>query len=143
MYLQQKQITLKSENTLFKSVQIKCDEDAVNTALQFYHDDIQLYESAFIIMLNTQNNSTAYAKISQGGICGTVVDIRIICKYAIDSLASGIIFIHNHPGGSTEPSENDIKITIKLQKALELIDVVLHDSIIITKTSYKSIKFKP
>jgi DNA repair protein RadC len=98
-----------------------------------------IYESVFIIMLNKRNNTCGYAKISQGGISGTVVDIRLILKYAIESLASGIILVHNHPSGNMIASPQDIQIAKKLKKAAMYMDISLLDSIIISEDSHYSL----
>lgn len=114
------------------AVKIVSSKDAADYARAFYSDDIDIYESAFIILLNRANNTIGWAKISQGGVAGTVVDIKIVCKYAIDSLASGVIFVHNHPSGNLTPSIQDISLAKRMRTALETLDVKLMDSIIIT-----------
>ncbi|HNI02748.1 MAG TPA: JAB domain-containing protein, partial [Chitinophagales bacterium] len=53
-------------------------------------------------------------------------------------LASGIILVHNHPSGNTNPSEQDIKITKKIRNAAENLDITLLDHLIITQQSYCS-----
>ena len=77
--------SLKAQKQEFPIVKIKRAEDAVNFARQFYYDDITIYESAFIILMNNAGNAMGYAKISQGGICGTIVDVRIVAKYAVET----------------------------------------------------------
>lgn len=114
------------------AVKVKSSQDAADYARAFYSDDIDIYESAFIILLNRANNTIGWAKISQGGVAGTVVDIKIVCKYAIDSLASGVIFVHNHPSGNLAPSVQDIQLTKRMKDALQILDVRLLDSVIIT-----------
>lgn len=79
-----------------------------------------------------------YAKISQGGVCTTQVDVRLVAKYSIDSLASGVIFIHNHPSGNLHPSREDEMLTKRIKDALSIFGVRLLDSLIITDESYYS-----
>ena len=129
-------ITAKKQD--FEIVKIQSSNDASMFARKFYHEDILIYESAFIMLINHANNVTGYAKISQGGICGTQVDVRLIAKYAIDSLSSGVIFVHNHPSGNAKPSIEDKKISERLKEALRLFDIRLLDSIIITENNYYS-----
>ena len=100
-------ITAKKQN--FEIVKIKSSIDSCEFARKFYHEDILIYESSFIILLNSANNVMGYAKISQGGVCNTQVDIRLVAKYAIDSLATSVIFVHNHPSGNAKPSIEDKK----------------------------------
>jgi DNA repair protein RadC len=131
---------LKKTKTTFPVVAISKSVDAANFIREFYSDDIEIFESAFILLLNRANKTIGYAKISQGGIAGTVIDVKLICKYVVDSLASGVILCHNHPSGNLQPSNQDKEITIKVKQALELLDSILLDHIILTKESYTSLK---
>ena len=129
-------ITAKKQD--FEIVKIMSSRDSYEFARKFYHEDILIYESSFIILVNSANNAIGYAKISQGGVCSTWVDIRIVAKYAIDSLAAGVIFVHNHPSGNLQPSREDEKLTKRMKEALELLNVRLLDSLIISDTGYLS-----
>ena len=131
---------LKKTKTTFPVVAISQSVDAANFIREFYSDDIEIFESAFILLLNRANKTIGYAKISQGGIAGTVIDVKLICKYVVDILASGVILCHNHPSGNLQPSNQDKEITIKVKQALELLDSILLDHIILTKESYTSLK---
>jgi len=88
--------------------------------------------------MNRANQTIGYAKISQGGITGTVVDTKIIAKYAVDCLASGIVLAHNHPSGNLQPSTQDLQLTKKLTEAMKLLDVSILDHLIITTEGYYS-----
>jgi DNA repair protein RadC len=92
----------------------------------------------FLITLNQGNNIVSVTKISQGGISETVVDIRLVAKYALDGLATSIILVHNHPSGSSTPSPNDKAITNKVKGAMKLLDITLLDHLIVTKDGYYS-----
>ncbi len=129
---------LKANQTDFPRNKIKTSQEAYDLIKQFYQDDIEIYESFFILLLNKGCFTVGYAKISQGGISGTIVDKKIVAKYAIDSLASGIILAHNHPSGTLQPSEQDLKLTKELEQALNLLDVNVMDHIILTKENYYS-----
>jgi len=122
----------------FRRAKITTSRGAANYARNFYSDDIGIYESTFILMFDRSMNTIGYAKISQGGVSGTVVDIRIILKYAVESLATGVMLFHNHPSGSLNPSPQDINITKKLQEAMRWMDILLLDHIILTEDAYYS-----
>ena len=122
----------------FQRVLITSSEDGANFIRQFYSDDIGIFESSFILLLDRSNHTIGYAKISQGGIVGTVVDVRLIAKYAIDSFASSVILAHNHPSGNLKPSESDEKITQQVLEGLKLLEVKLLDHVILTETNYYS-----
>lgn len=130
---------LKATKQDFTREKINSSEDAQRFARKFYSDDINIFESSFIILINSANTAIGYAKISQGGVCSTIVDVRIIAKYAIESLAPAIIFVHNHPSGNTQPSKQDINFTAKVKSALQILDIKLLDSIIITDDSFYSL----
>lgn len=97
-----------------------------------------VHEEFWILLLNRSNKVMDKKKMSQGGIAGTVTDIRMILKYALDSLASSLILCHNHPSGNEKPSEADITITRKLKDAAGIMDISLLDHVIIAGQKYYS-----
>ena len=96
------------------------------------------HEEFWLLMLNRANRILGRFKVSQGGLSGTVIDTRIILKKALDNLASSIIVCHNHPSGNNKPSDADVKITEKLKKAAEMLEIKLLDHVIIADKSYFS-----
>lgn len=96
------------------------------------------HEEFRILLLNRANQVIREEFISKGGVSGTVVDVRIICKTAIENYASGVILSHNHPSGQVQPSMEDRSITKKLKEALAFFDVKLLDHIIIGDGRYFS-----
>lgn len=99
--------------------------------------DLQ-HEEFWALMVNRSNRVLANIKISQGGLNGTVTDVKIILKKAIDHLASGVIVCHNHPSGNLSPSDADLSITRKLKEAAALMDIQVLDHIIIAEKDYYS-----
>jgi DNA repair protein RadC len=97
-----------------------------------------LHEEFWILFLNRSNKVINRMKLSQGGISGTVTDVRLVMKKAIECLASGIIVCHNHPSGNLNPSESDNKITQKIKEAGNLMDIQLLDHLIISDKDYYS-----
>lgn len=96
------------------------------------------HEEFWILLLNRSNRIIEKFKISQGGISGTVIDIKIILKQAIEKLASSIILCHNHPSGNKYPSNADDSITEKLKKGANLLDIQVLDHIIVADVEYYS-----
>jgi len=129
---------LKKIQTNFPEGTIHSSKDSFEFIKQFYLDDIEIFESAFILLLNNANKTIGYAKISQGGITGTVVDPRLIAKYAVESLAVAVILAHNHPSGKLYPSGADKTLTEKVKEGLRYLDIKLLDHIILTNNSYYS-----
>ena len=91
-----------------------------------------------MVYLNRSNRIIDAQNLSKGGIAGTVIDIRLILRKALEVLASGIIIGHNHPSGNKRPSESDKQITGKLKTASGQMDIKLLDHIIVADNSYFS-----
>jgi DNA repair protein RadC len=95
-------------------------------------------EEFWIILLSQSNKVINMIQISTGGIAGTIADPRIILREALQYRAVGLILCHNHPSGNLKPSEMDIRLTIKIKSACELLDVRLQDHLIVGDKSYYS-----
>ncbi len=104
----------------------------------FNPNTIEHVESVIILLLNRQNKVLGWAKISTGGVSGTVVDKKVIFQIALNSNASSFILAHNHPSGNLKPSEADIKITKEVQQGAKLLDLQILDHLIITTDGYYS-----
>lgn len=135
-YLREIGLTYKS--TPIKTNKVTDSQSAYNVIKQLFQDDIVLYESCFILCLDSNCNTIGYAKVSQGGTSSTAIDIKIIMKYAIGSLCSQLIIAHNHPNGKLEPSPNDMKIVNNLKKACDVMQIKLVDSLILSENGYHS-----
>jgi len=88
-------------------------------------------EHFFALALNRANKVIARIHISSGGSAGTVVDVKVLMRKLLEAKASGCIISHNHPSGSTRPSDADIQLTEKIKSACSLMDITLLDHIII------------
>jgi DNA repair protein RadC len=117
-------------------VQIKCSKDVADIFQPILSD--LLHEEFWILFLNRSNRVINRMKLSQGGVSGTVTDVRMVMKKAVEYLASGIIICHNHPSGNLSPSEADSKITQKIKEAGNLLDIQLLDHLIISDKDYYS-----
>ena len=96
------------------------------------------HEEFWILYLNYSNKVIAKSQLSKGGITGTVVDIRIIFKIALEQNATSIILSHNHPSGKLQPSDADITITKKIKMAGQQLDIPVLDHLIITEKGFYS-----
>ncbi len=96
------------------------------------------HEEFWILYLNNSNKVLSKAQQSKGGITGTMVDVRLVFKAALELGATAIILCHNHPSGALVPSEADRHITKKLKLAGESLDVKVLDHLIVTETKYYS-----
>ncbi len=96
------------------------------------------HEEFWIIYLNNSNKVIEKFQISKGGITGTLVDVRITLKKALEVGAVALILVHNHPSGNLKASEADKQLTNKLKTAAESLDIKILDHIIVTEKSYLS-----
>ncbi len=96
------------------------------------------HEEFWIIYLNRRNGILGSDKLSQGGISGTVIDVRLVLKKAIEKNSTSLIGCHNHPSGNLEPSEADKKITRQLKEAAAIMDIPLIDHVIVTQSGFFS-----
>ena len=96
------------------------------------------HEEFWIIYVNNSNKVIRKNQLSKGGITGTLVDVRIVLKNALEVGATGIILVHNHPSGTLNPSEADKQLTKKLKTAGESLDIKVLDHLIITEKAYFS-----
>ncbi|MFO7851254.1 MAG: RadC family protein [Bacteroidota bacterium] len=96
------------------------------------------HEEFWLLYLNRSNKILSRHKLSQGGISGTITDVRLIVKKALELLASSMIICHNHPSGNLDPSEADNRITQKIKEAVAYFDISLLDHIIVTDNGYYS-----
>ncbi len=96
------------------------------------------HEEFWVLYLNRGNKVLAKEAISQGGVAGTVADVKIIFKKALELLASGVILAHNHPSGSLSPSRADLDLTKKMKQAGDVLEVQVLDHLIITDAGYYS-----
>jgi DNA repair protein RadC len=139
MYATQRVLKVQESSTnQFEIVQIQTSKNGETFARQFYGDDLEIFESFFLILLDRQHKTIGWVKISQGGVAGTVVDPILVAKYAIDTLSSGVILVHNHPSGNLQPSDADRSLTRRVKEGLNLFNISVLDHIILTKDSYYS-----
>ena len=96
------------------------------------------HEEFWIVFLNNSNSVLQAGQLSKGGITGTLVDVRLVLKQALELGAVGLILAHNHPSGTLRPSEADKQITQKLKLASLALDIKVLDHLIITQKEYFS-----
>jgi DNA repair protein RadC len=116
--------------------QIKSSHDAYEVFRQVLSNPVQ--EEAWMLCLDRSNSIVAQRFISRGGVSATILDIRLICRFALETSASGVVIAHNHPSGQLKPSASDIQITQKITTALGYIDIKLLDHLILTEDKYLS-----
>jgi DNA repair protein RadC len=99
-------------------------------------------EQFLTLFLNVSNEIIAEEVITIGTINHATVYPRKILESAIKYKALRLILVHNHPGGTLDPSFSDITLTSKLKTMSNLFDIEVYDHIIVTKNGYMSFSEK-
>ncbi len=97
-------------------------------------------EQLRVLTLNTRKLVIDNQVLYQGTANSSVVRAAEIFRVAILRQCPNVIVIHNHPGGSPEPSPEDLSVTDQLRKAGEVLDVELVDHIIIGDHCFVSLR---
>ncbi len=106
--------------------------------LMRHHFERIQHEEFWILLIDRGAHVIREVRISQGGIAATTVDIKLILKSAIESLASSMILFHNHPSGTLMPSPEDDRLTRRISEAAKMVDIRVNDHLIVTPHSYYS-----
>lgn len=96
-------------------------------------------EQCWIALVDAQNRLIAWQMLNAGSVGEVAAAPRQIFEAAILHKASGIILVHNHPGGSAKPSQADLALTAELQKLAKGMDIRFLDHIIVTEGDCYSI----
>jgi DNA repair protein RadC len=91
------------------------------------------------LFLDTRHRLIRYEELFRGTIDGATIYPREVVKRALQHNASAVILGHNHPSGVSEPSEADRSITLKLAKALALVEVRLLDHVVVSRGGHVSL----
>ncbi len=111
--------------------------DKVFATMRYHFADLQ-HEEFWAIYLNNAKRMISKIRISQGGVSATIVDPKLILRYAIENLATAIILVHNHPSGNLMPSREDDNQTERIAKAAKLFDIQLVDHLIVAAGNFYS-----
>ena len=122
--------SLVIEGNTEELVQVTCSADLYKAVLPMLDaNTIDYIEEMILVCLNRANRIIGYYKVSKGGQTGTVCDPRVIFSIAL---------MHNHLSGNLNPSEADMKITKKIKEAARVLDILLLDHLIVTRSGYYS-----
>lgn len=115
---------------------IKCAKDVFEYALHRLQSNNK--EQFMILHLDSKNRVIKDEVISIGTLNTSIIHPREVFKSAIKESANSIILVHNHPSGDPNPSEEDEKITKRLNEAGKLLDIEIIDHVIVGKDDYYS-----
>lgn len=120
-------------------VKIRMSKDTYDFLQKVYDPNTMDHHESFkVLLLNRAGEVLGVYSISEGGITGTIVDIRLIMQSAILANASAIILSHNHPSGNLCSSIEDNDMTLRIKKACEVMGISLLDHLILTTAGYYS-----
>ncbi len=126
----------RREGEVLKVTKISSSRDAFDL-LQPRIGDLG-HEEFWILYLNNGNKVLHTALLSKGGLTGTLVDVRIVMRQALEIGAVALVLGHNHPSGTLKPSKGDRDVTAKLKGAALALDITILDHIIVTEKDYFS-----
>jgi DNA repair protein RadC len=95
-------------------------------------------EQVYLLLLNRSNGLIKKQRVSQGGTTASVVDPKVVFRFALEQGAHSLILIHNHPSGNLQPSDADKRLTQRLQKVGIELEIPLVDHLIYTDLGYFS-----
>ena len=112
-----------------EKIQISCTTELLNYCKMAFGG---LKDERFcIISLNAQNRVLEMDTIQEGIVNQAIVYPRKVLECSLKRKASSIILVHNHPSGHVKPSEADIRLTKLIQDTAKVMDIAVHDHIII------------
>lgn len=133
------QLSYKPHFNAQERPQINSAKQAYDILLSHWDKELINYlEQAKMILLNRNNRVLGIVDLSTGGGVSTVMDARVIFATALKATATSLIVAHNHPSGNLRPSSEDIRLTEKLKQAGKLLEIEVHDHLIVSDASYYS-----
>ena len=118
-------------NKFISDIKINASQDAHELFRSFWTDDIGYKEQFYVLLLNNANRVLGFNHLATGGSTAVIADVKHIMQLAIKTNAQSLILAHNHPSGNRKASRQDIDLTNKVKNALKLMDISLHDHIIL------------
>ena len=100
------------------------------------------HERVRVLYLDTRNRLIDDHLAAEGSIDEAAIHPREVIRRAFDVGASALILVHNHPSGDPEPSRADIQITNRIAEAGRLLNIVVHDHVIIGRGTHVSLRAK-
>jgi len=97
-------------------------------------------EQFHILLLDSQHRLIRDCLVSQGSLNAAVVHPREVLRPAILASAQAVVLVHNHPSGDTEPSEDDVRLTLRMGEACGLLGIELLDHIVLGAEGFRSLR---
>ncbi|MBW3019566.1 DNA repair protein RadC [Candidatus Woesearchaeota archaeon] len=131
---------VKDKSIEYENVQLRNSKDLANIGFKLLaRSDREVF---LLVCLNTKNQINAIQEVSIGSLSSSIVHPREVYKLAILNNSASVAFLHNHPSGSTDPSQDDIEITKRLVEIGKLFGIKVLDHVIIGDDTYFSLMEK-
>ena len=96
-------------------------------------------ETVFLLCLDAKCRVISCKMVGQGSVNSANIPIRRVVEMALAANATTVILAHNHPSGLAVPSKDDIQTTHRVAAALEAVEIILADHIVVSKNDFVSI----
>lgn len=93
-----------------------------------------------VLLLDSRNVLVRERVMSEGTVNQAAVHVREVVKFALENAATALILVHNHPSGNSQPSRDDIAITLQIRDACRPLGIGLHDHVIVGRDGHTSMK---
>lgn len=90
------------------------------------------HEESWLALVDAQNRLISWERLRRGSVSSVAIQPRDVLEAALKRGASGIILVHNHPGGSPHPSRADIELTGEIEKLAPCLALRFLDHVIVT-----------
>lgn len=127
---------VKETDFPYAGEQLTCTSELLNFVHKLQDSDIEKF---LILHLDAQNQLVC-VQIMQGTVNQAVVYPREVFKHALLSGASAVILVHNHPSGHPKPSDADIRMTKTIQEFAKMIEILVHDHLIVAGERFFSFR---
>lgn len=104
------------------------------------HLGVRPTECVYALYLDSAKRVVHHCQVAEGTVNRATLYMREVIKPALDHNATGLVLVHNHPGGKPVPSENDLDITGMVEKTARMLGIEMIDHIIVTRTQAFSLK---
>ena len=104
--------------------------------LQHFHG--RRNETVFLLCLDAKCKLLSCKEVGEGSVNSAAVPIRRIVEIALGANATSVILAHNHPSGLAIPSGEDVQTTRRLAAALDAVEIVLSDHIVVAEDDFVS-----
>lgn len=114
------------------------DIDSYVKRMDIYKEEMEYREHFAVILLSRANKVIGHKVLFSGGVAGTIADAKVIFQHALVCNAAGLILVHNHPSGNTNPSQSDRDITRRIVDGGKLLDIAVLDHVIVAHDGFFS-----